>query len=179
MEEVRAVARREFLETRFRPDRTGFNRDVSQLMARVPGGAANANGPLTGQIQYRGMSGPRVNVRVDGMLIHGGGPNWMAPPLHHIPTGLMEEIVVERGIPSIATGGGIGGAVTAHAKHPDYNTAHQWRWTGDTWKPAPAAWTTAAVSPAWLGSPPATSALYLRGQPATMAMTYDVRPRGV
>lgn len=79
IEEILVVARREFLETRFRPDRTGFNRDVSQLMARVPGGAANANGPLTGQIQYRGMTGPRVNVRVDGMLIHGGGPNWMAP----------------------------------------------------------------------------------------------------
>lgn len=131
LEEVLVVSRREFLETRFRPDRTGFNRDVSQLMARVPGGAANSNGPLTGQIQYRGMSGPRVNVRVDGMLIHGGGPNWMAPPLHHIPTGLMEEIVVERGIPSISTGGGAGGAVTARWKKPEYTTAAPWQWAGD------------------------------------------------
>ncbi|MDZ7784370.1 MAG: TonB-dependent receptor [Halioglobus sp.] len=131
IEEVRVVGRREFLQTEFRPDRTGFNRDVSQLMARVPGGAANANGPLSGQIQYRGMTGPRVNVRVDGMLIHGGGPNWMAPPLHHIPTGLMEEIVVERGIPSIATGGGLGGAVTARWKKPEYSAGDLWRWTGD------------------------------------------------
>ena len=131
IEEILVVSRREFLETRFRPDRTGFNLDVSRLMARVPGGAANANGPLTGQIQYRGMTGPRVNVRVDGMLIHGGGPNWMAPPLHHIPTGLMEEIVVERGIASIASGGGLGGAVTAKWKKPDYGDSGQWRWTGD------------------------------------------------
>jgi len=131
IEETLVVGRREFLKTEFRPDRSGFNRDVSQLMTRVPGGAANANGPLSGQIQYRGMSGPRVNVRVDGMLIHGGGPNWMAPPLHHIPTGLMEEIVVERGIPSIATGGGLGGAVTARWKKPEYSAGNQWRWTGD------------------------------------------------
>ncbi|MDZ7781538.1 MAG: hypothetical protein U5K56_00815 [Halioglobus sp.] len=47
-----------FCRSEFRPDRTGFNRDVSQLMARVPGGAANANGPSQGKIQYRGMSGP-------------------------------------------------------------------------------------------------------------------------
>ena len=131
IEEILVVARREFLSTEFSPERTGLNRDVSGLMARVPGGAANANGPLSGQIQYRGMSGPRINVRVDGMLIHGGGPNWMAPPLHHIPAGLMEEIVVERGVPSIVTGGGLGGAVTAKWKKPDYGVNSQWRWTGD------------------------------------------------
>jgi len=78
------------------------------------------------------MFGPRINVRVDGMLIHGGGPNWMAPPLHHIPAGLMEELVVEQGIASITTGGGIGGAATALWKRPDYNTGNGWNFTGDT-----------------------------------------------
>jgi len=71
-------------------------------------------------------------VRVDGMLIHGGGPNWMAPPLHHIPAGLMEELVVEQGIPSIATGGGIGGAATAYWKRPAYNSGSGWDFSGDT-----------------------------------------------
>ena len=112
-EEVVVIGRQEFFETEFTASRTGSNVDAAKLMNQVPGGAANNNGPLTGQLQYRGMFGPRMNVRVDGMLIHGGGPNWMAPPLHHIPAGLMEELVVEQGIASIATGGGIGGAATA------------------------------------------------------------------
>lgn len=132
VEEVLVIGRQEFLETEFTARRTGSNVDAAKLMNQVPGGAANNNGPLTGQIQYRGMFGPRMNVRVDGMLIHGGGPNWMAPPLHHIPAGLMEELVVEQGIASIATGGGIGGAATAYWKRPDYNTGNGWKFSGDT-----------------------------------------------
>ena len=132
VEEVVVIGRQEFLETQFTPRRAGANVDAARLMNQVPGGGANNNGPLTGQIQYRGMFGPRMNVRVDGMLIHGGGPNWMAPPLHHIPTGLMEELVVEQGIASIATGGGIGGAATAYWKRPSFNTSDSWKFTGDT-----------------------------------------------
>ncbi len=132
VEEVVVVGRQAFLETAFTPARSGANVDAAKLMNQVPGGAANNNGPLTGQIQYRGMSGPRMNVRVDGMLIHGGGPNWMAPPLHHIPAGLMEELVVEQGIASIATGGGIGGAATAYWKKPDYASGNSWKFSGDT-----------------------------------------------
>jgi iron complex outermembrane receptor protein len=132
VEEIIVIGRQEFLETEFTAQRTGSNVDAAKLMNQVPGGAANNNGPLTGQIQYRGMFGPRVNVRVDGMLINGGGPNWMAPPLHHIPAGLMEELVVEQGIPSIATGGGIGGAATAYWKRPAYNSGNGWNFTGDT-----------------------------------------------
>lgn len=130
-EEITVLGRQEFLETRFTRDRSGSSTDVSNLMEEIPGGGANANGPLTGQIQYRGMSGPRINVRVDGMLIHGGGPNWMAPPLHHIPAGLMEELTVEKGIASISTGGGIGGAATAYWKKPDFGLSEDWEWSGD------------------------------------------------
>jgi len=131
VEEITVIGRQEFIEKEFTAQRTGSNVDPAKLMAQVPGGAAANNGPLTGQIQYRGMFGPRINVRVDGMLIHGGGPNWMAPPLHHIPAGLMEELVVEQGIPSISTGGGIGGAATALWKRPDYS-ADGWEFSGDT-----------------------------------------------
>lgn len=132
VEEIVVLGRQEFRETQFTPDRSGSNVDAAKLMTQVPGGAANNNGPLTGQIQYRGMFGPRINVRVDGMLIHGGGPNWMAPPLHHIPAGLMKELVVEQGIAAIATGGGIGGAATALWKKPDYGFASEFEFSGDT-----------------------------------------------
>ncbi len=132
IEEITVLGRQDFLETKFTPSRNGSNVDSAKLMAQVPGGAANNNGPLSGQIQYRGMFGPRLNVRVDGMLILGGGPNWMAPPLHHIPAGLMEELVIEQGVSSIASGGGIGGSVTAYWKKPHYSTNGNWQFTGDT-----------------------------------------------
>lgn len=132
VEEVIVIGREEFIQKEFTATRTGSNVDPAKLMNQVPGGGANNNGPLTGQIQYRGMFGPRINVTIDGMKIHGGGPNWMAPPLHHIPAGLMEELVVEQGIASISTGGGIGGAATALWKRPQYNSSNRWTFTGDT-----------------------------------------------
>lgn len=130
--EIRVVGRQEFLETQFNAQRTSSGADSALLISRVPGGGANHNGPLTGQIQYRGMFGPRINVRIDGMLIHGGGPNWMAPPLHHIPSALMDDLVVEQGIASISTGGGIGGAATASWKRPQFNDSDGWDWHGDS-----------------------------------------------
>ncbi len=130
--EIRVVGRQEFLETQFNARRTSSGADSALLINRVPGGGANHNGPLSGQIQYRGMFGPRINVRIDGMLIHGGGPNWMAPPLHHIPSALMEDLVVEQGIASISTGGGIGGAATARWKRPAFNDDSDWDWRGDS-----------------------------------------------
>ena len=130
--EIRVVGRQEFRETQFDATRTSAGADSALLINRVPGGGANSNGPLSGQIQYRGMFGPRVNVRIDGMLIHGGGPNWMAPPLHHIPAALMQDLVVEQGIASITTGGGIGGAATARWKRPSFNDGGGWNWFGDT-----------------------------------------------
>ncbi|MEC8949464.1 MAG: TonB-dependent receptor [Pseudomonadota bacterium] len=132
VEEITVLGRAEFIEKEFTARRAGANFDPAKLMNQVPGGAVNNNGPLTGQIQYRGMFGPRINVRVDGMLIHGGGPNWMAPPLHHIPAGLMEELVVEQGIASITTGGGIGGAATALWKRPAYTNDRGWNFTGNS-----------------------------------------------
>ncbi len=132
VEEVIVIGRQEFIQREFTATRTGSNVDSAKLMTQVPGGGANNNGPLTGQIQYRGMFGPRINVTMDGMTIHGGGPNWMAPPLHHIPAGLMDELIVTQGIAPITSGGGIGGAATAMWKRPEYNSGREWKFTGDT-----------------------------------------------
>lgn len=129
VEEIAVVGRPEFIETEFTAARTDAGADAARLMSRVPGGGVNSNGPLTGQLQYRGMFGPRLNVTIDGMRIHGGGPNWMAPPLHHIPAGLMDRLAVRRGIASVAAGGG-GGAATALWKRPEYSGGG-WRFAGD------------------------------------------------
>ncbi|MBW2494660.1 MAG: TonB-dependent receptor [Deltaproteobacteria bacterium] len=98
------------------PDRATPNApDTTEMMNLVPGGDVVNNGPLSGQVQYRGMFGSRVGVRIDGMYISPGGPNWMDAPLHYAPRILLENLAVPRGIASVSAGAeSIGGS--AHAK---------------------------------------------------------------
>ena len=76
--------------------------DSAELMQLVPGGGVVNNGPLSGQVQYRGMFGGRVGVRIDDMYLSPGGPNWMDPPLHYAPRMLVVSLTVERGIASVS-----------------------------------------------------------------------------
>ena len=93
--------------------------DAARLLALLPGASLNDNGALSGQIQYRGMSGPRMDVRVDGMRIPAGGPNWMDPPLHYAPVALLESVSLKRGVASVASGA-MGGQAQARWKRPAY-----------------------------------------------------------
>ena len=93
--------------------------DAARLLALLPGASLNDNGALSGQVQYRGMSGPRMDVRVDGMHIPAGGPNWMDPPLHYAPMALLDGVRLKRGVASVASGG-IGGQAQARWKRPAY-----------------------------------------------------------
>ena len=99
--------------------------DAARLLALLPGASLNDNGALSGQIQYRGMTGPRMDVRVDGMRIPAGGPNWMDPPMHYAPIALLDSVTLKRGIASVASGG-IGGQAQARWKRPAYSAAG-WR----------------------------------------------------
>ena len=45
--------------------------DVARLVALMPGAEVVDNGAIAGQISYRGMAGPRMDVRVNGMKIPG------------------------------------------------------------------------------------------------------------
>jgi len=95
--------------------------DTAKALNRVPGGAALDNGGLAGQTQFRGLSGYRNQVTIDGMGIASGGPNWMDPPLHYAPAALVEEVSVTRGIPSVADSvDAIGTTVNATTKTSDY-----------------------------------------------------------
>lgn len=76
--------------------------DAAAAVSDVPNGALLNNGGISGQTQYRGLSGYRNAVRIDGMGIASGGPNWMDPPLHYAPAALVEKVTVTRGIPSVA-----------------------------------------------------------------------------
>ena len=106
--------------------------DTTELMHKVPGGNFNDNGPISGQTQYRGMFGTRMNVRIDGMYINSGGPNWMDPPLHYVPKSLLESIEVERGIAPVSSGSGIGGYVKANTKSSKFTNSDKYEFHGST-----------------------------------------------
>ncbi len=104
------------------PDRATPNApDTAAMMQLVPGGGVVNNGPLSGQIQYRGMFGSRVGVRIDGMYVSPGGPNWMDAPLHYAPRMLLESLAVPRGIASVSAGAEIiGGIAQAKLKRSQF-----------------------------------------------------------
>ncbi len=104
--------------------------DAAALLSRTPGGAVLGNGPVSSQVQLRGLSGLRVNTRVDGQRVAPGGPNLMDPPLHYAPKALLETVEVHRGIASVSTGSGIGGHVNAHLVDAPFGADATFRPTG-------------------------------------------------
>ena len=111
-----------------RPDTTGTERidpdtlppasgpDATRLVARLPGAAGLSNGALSGQVQYRGLAGARINIRIDGQNFASGGPNLMDPPLHYAPVPLIERIEVDRGVSPVSAGPGLAGGLDAVLK---------------------------------------------------------------
>lgn len=104
----------------------------ARLMERIPGGAVVSNGPLTEQIQYRGLHGARVNVRLDGAKINPSCPNWMDAPMHYAPPSLIDRFTVERGAASVASGAEApGGTVTVQGKTSRFGEGSRYVLHGD------------------------------------------------
>jgi len=122
-----------FERSRIRPEQSrGAEPDAAALLRGTPGANVNSNGPVSGQVQYRGMFGPRMNVRVDGMAIAPGGPNWMDPPLHYVPRAQLEELELERGIASVGDGiESFGGTVRARSKQGRFAESDAFEIHGD------------------------------------------------
>ncbi len=97
--------------------------DVVGIVARLPGAAAIDNGALSGQVQYRGLFGERLNLRVDGQSFASGGPNMMDPPLHYAPAPLVGLIVFDRGVSPVRNGPGLAGGADARFKRVDYGAS--------------------------------------------------------
>lgn len=116
-----------------RPDTTGTERidpdtlppasgpDATRLVARLPGAAGLSNGALSGQVQYRGLAGARINIRIDGQNFASGGPNLMDPPLHYAPLPLVARMEVDRGVGPVSDGPGLAGGVDAVLKSMPFN----------------------------------------------------------
>ena len=94
--------------------------DAAGLAARLPGAALIDNGALSGQVQYRGLYGSRVAVRLDGQAFHSGGPNLMDPPLHYAPAPMLERLEVTRGPSPVSQGPSLSAGVNAVFKHLGY-----------------------------------------------------------
>lgn len=94
--------------------------DIAGLVARLPGAALIDNGGLSGQVQYRGLFGERLNIRVDGQNFASGGPNLMDPPLHYAPAPLVGRVIVDRGVSPVRNGPGLAGGVNAEFKRVDF-----------------------------------------------------------
>jgi len=95
--------------------------DAAALAARAPGAALIDNGGLSGQVQYRGLFGDRILVRVNGQRFSSGGPNLMDPPLHYAPMALVDRIEIDRGISPVRKGPGLGGGVNAILKETQFS----------------------------------------------------------
>ncbi|MCV6603757.1 MAG: TonB-dependent receptor plug domain-containing protein, partial [Porticoccaceae bacterium] len=72
--------------------------DSAQLLRSLPGANVNSIGTLSGIAQYRGLSGERVAVQLDGAPVFSGGPNAMDAPLSYAPSLLLKRLTVTRGI---------------------------------------------------------------------------------
>ena len=76
--------------------------DTAAVLKDIPGANVNANGPVTGIAQYRGMYGDRISVVIDHLGVVSGGPNAMDPPLSYVSPMITGELTVTRGIPSVS-----------------------------------------------------------------------------
>lgn len=76
--------------------------DTATVLKNIPGANVNANGPVTGIAQYRGMYGDRISVVIDHLGVVSGGPNAMDAPLSYASPMITEELSVTRGIASVS-----------------------------------------------------------------------------
>lgn len=94
--------------------------DLTRTLIRTPGAARIGNGELSGQVQYRGLWGERLNLRVDGQRFGSGGPNLMDPAFHYAPSTLVDTVIVDRGVSPVSKGAGLGGGMDAVFKRIGY-----------------------------------------------------------
>jgi len=76
--------------------------DTATVLKDIPGANVNANGPVTGIAQYRGMYGDRVSVVIDHLGVVSGGPNAMDAPLSYASPMITENLAVTRGIAGVS-----------------------------------------------------------------------------
>lgn len=105
--------------------------DSAGLIALMPGGALVNNGAVSGQVQFRGLSGARIDVTVDGQRFGSGGPNLMDPAMQYAPPTLLASLEVARSVGSVSKGPGLAGSVNARYKTVDFSNGTNFTRSGD------------------------------------------------
>ena len=107
------------------PD-SGGALDSASLLKRIPGGNVNRNGPLTNIPQYRGMSGNRLGVKLNGISVQEVGPNSMDTRTSTVPTTMVRDIKVHRGIAPVSAGmETIGGAIEINSRKSQFSNSSE------------------------------------------------------
>lgn len=100
--------------------------DAASMLDQTPGAAVVRNGPQTGIVQLRGLSGDRVKISVDGATITPACPNHMDPPLHYASRGSLDTIAVMAGVSPVSQGGdSIAGTIVVRSPEPRFATAEE------------------------------------------------------
>ncbi|WP_412972593.1 TonB-dependent receptor [Glaciecola sp. MF2-115] len=103
--------------------------DLRAQLSQLPGVSVNGNGLVSGIVQYRGLFGDRVKVKVDDIDIAGAGPNAMDSPLSHV-LGTQQEVILYQGVAPVSVGAeSLGGALVIRNNKPTLNTQDQWEST--------------------------------------------------
>jgi len=96
--------------------------DTATVLKDIPGANVNANGPITGIAQYRGMYGDRISVVIDHLGVVSGGPNAMDAPLSYVSPMITEELLMTRGIASVSLAPeSIGGHVSTRLSRGEFS----------------------------------------------------------
>jgi iron complex outermembrane receptor protein len=77
--------------------------DLRSQLSQLPGVSVNGNGLVSGIVQYRGLFGDRLKVKIDGLEIAGAGPNAMDSPLSHA-LGNNQIVTLYQGIAPVSVG---------------------------------------------------------------------------
>lgn len=100
--------------------------DLRSQLSQIPGLSVNGNGLVSGVVQYRGLFGDRLNVKIDGINIAGAGPNAMDSPLSHA-LGNKQEIVLYQGIAPVSVAyETLGGALEIRDAKPLLGETQEW-----------------------------------------------------
>ena len=106
--------------------------DTATALKKLPGSEVNTNGRISGIAQYRGMYGDRVSISIDDLGMIGGGPNAMDTPLSYVSPMITEDLILERGIPGVASAPeSVGGHINAKLARGQFTGSKDFGLTGN------------------------------------------------
>ncbi len=123
--------------------RDGAPADLGEVLRGINGVNASRMGGHGLDPQIRGQSQGQLNIRLDGMELHGACPNRMDPPTAFAQPSTLDRVTVEKGVQTLRNGpGGSGGAVLIERRLPWDSRSPQGRVgvsgidNGDVWQVA-------------------------------------------